>query len=75
MPVLLSEDKLNILVLHKLPPKNVRRSVVEELELIFPANAPKHNYIVHDGSCSLPDYIKNYNFPKNAAKVCSIKIH
>ena len=59
---MISKDNLDILVVHSLPSKNIRRTVIEELELMFPTNAPNHNYIVHDSECPLPDYIRKYKF-------------
>ncbi len=56
------EDKLNILVLHRMGLPKRRRQAVIDLEYMFPDYASKNNYIVHDSYFKLPDYIKDLEF-------------
>ena len=59
---IIHKSNLDILILHDLPPKSIRRSAVEAIELMFPKNASNHNYIVHNCSNPMTEYIKNCNF-------------
>ncbi len=53
---------LNILILHNLGNPKHWRSSVAELELAIPLYAPQHNYIVHNVSLPLPEYIKELDY-------------
>ena len=57
-----SEDKLNILILHRLGDPSKCREVLRNLELMLPQYAPGHNYIIHDVSFPLPKYVMDFNF-------------
>lgn len=55
-------QKYNILLLHRLGnPKKWRKSV-EDIELSLCRFHEKYNYIVHDASCKIPEYIKKIQF-------------
>ena len=57
-----SEDKLNILILHRLGDPSKCREVLRNLESILPEYAPGHNYILHDANLPIPKYVREFNF-------------
>ncbi len=57
-----SEDKLNILILHRLGDPSLCREVLRNLESMLPEYAPEHNYILHDINLPLPKYVMEFNF-------------
>lgn len=54
--------KLNILVLHWLRDPKEARDVLLKLVFFLKKYKPEHNYIYHDVSLPIPDYIKDINF-------------
>ncbi len=56
------KEHLNILVLHRMGDPRFWRTAVRDLEFMLPTYAPEHNYIVHDGNMTLPDFIKEIKF-------------
>ncbi len=56
------KEKLNILVLHWLRDPREARDVLLKLVFFLKKYHPEHNYLYHDVSLPLPEYIKNINF-------------
>ena len=55
-------DRLNILILHRMGDPRTWRSSVRDIEFCLPDYAPEHNYIVHNASLPLPDFVKHIEF-------------
>ncbi len=55
-------DRLNILILHRMGDPRTWRSSVRDIEFCLPDYAPEHNYIVHNASLPLPDFVKDIEF-------------
>ncbi len=54
--------KLNILVLHWLRDPKEARDVLLKLVFFLKKYKPEHNYLYHDVSLPIPEYVKNFKF-------------
>lgn len=54
--------RLKILVLHYLGDPRSWRTAMVEHELCLPSFAPDHQYVVHDASLPLPDFVRDIDF-------------
>ncbi len=55
-------EKLNILILHKMGDPRRWLSSVRDIEFCLPDYAPEHNYIVHNATLPIPDFVKDVDF-------------
>lgn len=62
MAIKQNKDKLNILVLHWLRDPKEARDVLIKLLYFLKKYKPEHNYIYHDVSLPIPDYVKDIKF-------------
>jgi hypothetical protein len=56
------KDKLNILVLHRLRDPKKAKDVLLKLVFLLKKYKPEHNYLYHDVSLPIPEYIKDFRF-------------